>query len=179
MEFLKTIVGDELYKQLEEKINAYNGNEANTDKVKIGNLGTCEYVSKGKYDSELLKIQTLLDVWTYRKWASGIYECWGEYSGSVSINNHLSSAYYSNGITVNYPVTFTEPAIFTVDGGSNDKINWARKFAENRTDRATFLIIALEQQSSVQVSVNLRVCGRWKLHAKAEEFSNTRGNKTW
>lgn len=61
MEFLKTIVGDELYKQLEEKINAYNGNEANTDKVKIGNLGTGEYVSKGKYDSELLKIQTLLD----------------------------------------------------------------------------------------------------------------------
>ena len=61
MEFLKAIVGDELYKQLEEKINAYNGNEANTDKIKIGNLGTGEYVSKGKYDSELLKIQTLLD----------------------------------------------------------------------------------------------------------------------
>ena len=101
-------------------------------------------------------------IWAYRKWASGIYECWGEYSGSVSVSNHLSGAYYSNSITVNYPISFAVPAIFTVDGGSNDKINWVRKFAENRTDRATFLVIALEQQSSVQVSVNLRVCGRWK-----------------
>ena len=61
MEFLKAILGEELYKQLEEKINAYNGNEANTEKIKIGNLGTGEYVAKGKYDSELQKIQALLD----------------------------------------------------------------------------------------------------------------------
>lgn len=101
-------------------------------------------------------------VWTYRKWASGIYECWGEYSGSVSINNHLSGAYYSDGITVNYPITFSEPANFTVSGGSNDRINWARKFAENRTNQAVFIMIASEQQSSAQISVNLYARGRWK-----------------
>lgn len=52
MEFLKEILGEELYKQLETAINAHNGNEANKDKqVKIGNLGTGEYVGKGKYDA--------------------------------------------------------------------------------------------------------------------------------
>jgi len=52
MEFLKAILGEELFNQVAEKINAHNGNEANKDKqVKIGNLGTGEYVSKGKYDS--------------------------------------------------------------------------------------------------------------------------------
>ena len=52
MEFLKEILGDELYAQIEKAINAHNGNEANKDKqVKIGNLGTGEYVGKGKYDA--------------------------------------------------------------------------------------------------------------------------------
>lgn len=58
MEFLKAILGDELYTQFETKINEYNGLEANKDKqVKIGNLGTGEYVNKSDYDalSETLK----------------------------------------------------------------------------------------------------------------------------
>lgn len=58
MEFLKAILGDELYKQFETAINAYNGKEENKEKpVKIGNLGSGEYVGKGKYDA----LQALLD----------------------------------------------------------------------------------------------------------------------
>ena len=52
MNFLKEILGDELYSQVESKVNEHNGNEANKDKqIKIGNLGTGEYVGKGKYDA--------------------------------------------------------------------------------------------------------------------------------
>lgn len=52
MEFLKELLGEELYSQVEAKINEHNGNEANKDKlIKIGNLGTGEYVGKGKYDA--------------------------------------------------------------------------------------------------------------------------------
>lgn len=58
MEFLKAILGEDLYAQVAEKINAHNGNEANKDKqVKIGNLGGGEYVGKHKYDD----LQALLD----------------------------------------------------------------------------------------------------------------------
>ncbi len=61
MEFLKEILGDDLYKQIEEKVNAHNGNEANKDKqIKIGNLGSGEYVGKGKHDSEIEKLNALL-----------------------------------------------------------------------------------------------------------------------
>ena len=61
MEFLKELLGDELYKQIEAKINEHNGNEANADKqIKIGNLGSGEYVSKGKHDSEIEKLNNLL-----------------------------------------------------------------------------------------------------------------------
>lgn len=58
MEFLKAILGDALYVQLEQALNTYNGNEANKDKqVKLANLAGGEYVGKGKYDA----LQTQLD----------------------------------------------------------------------------------------------------------------------
>lgn len=51
MDFLKEILGDDLFNQVSTAINAWNGNNANKDKlVKLANLSTGEYVSKGKYD---------------------------------------------------------------------------------------------------------------------------------
>ena len=58
MEFLKELLGEELYKQIESKINEHNGNEANKEnQIKIGNLGKGEYVGKAKYEAlnDLLK----------------------------------------------------------------------------------------------------------------------------
>lgn len=58
MEFLKAILGEELYAQVAEKLNAHNDNEANKDnQVKLGNLGSGEYVGKAKFDA----LQALLD----------------------------------------------------------------------------------------------------------------------
>ena len=52
MDFLKAILNEDLYKQLETALNAHNGNEANKDKqIKLANLATGEYVGKGKYDA--------------------------------------------------------------------------------------------------------------------------------
>lgn len=52
MEFLKEILGDEIFNQFAEKINSWNGNEANKDKlVKLANLSGGEYVGKGKFDA--------------------------------------------------------------------------------------------------------------------------------
>lgn len=51
MEFLKEILGEELYEAFAAKINEYNGNEANAGKlVKLANLAGGDYVSKLKYD---------------------------------------------------------------------------------------------------------------------------------
>ena len=51
MDFLKEILGEELYSQFAEKINAHNGNEANKDKqIKIENINSGNYVSKLKYE---------------------------------------------------------------------------------------------------------------------------------
>lgn len=52
MDFLKAILSEDLYKQLETALNAHNGNEANKEKqIKLANLASGEYVGKGKYDA--------------------------------------------------------------------------------------------------------------------------------
>lgn len=90
MEFLKEILGEELYKQFTEKINAYNDNEENKDKqIKIGNLGSGEYVGKGKYDAlqamfdgkevELKTANTLIE--DLKKGTKGDQELQGKISG--------------------------------------------------------------------------------------------------
>lgn len=62
MDFLKSILGDELFKQLESKVNEHNGNEANKEnQIKIGNLGSGEYIGKGKHDSEIERLTGLLN----------------------------------------------------------------------------------------------------------------------
>ena len=90
MEFLKELLGEELYAQLESKINEHNGNEANKDnQIKIGNLGKGEYVGKGKYDAldALLKgKQTELDtanglIAELKKGTKGNEELQGKISG--------------------------------------------------------------------------------------------------
>ncbi len=44
MEFLKEVLGEELYNQLIAKVNAYNGDEANKDKlIKLVNLSALPY----------------------------------------------------------------------------------------------------------------------------------------
>lgn len=50
LEFLKEILGEELFNQFIEKLNAHNGNDANKDKqIKLVNLTDGGYVSKDKY----------------------------------------------------------------------------------------------------------------------------------
>lgn len=52
MDFLKEILGDELFAKVAEKINAHNGNEANKDsQIKLANLSGGEYVGKAKHDA--------------------------------------------------------------------------------------------------------------------------------
>ena len=65
MTFLKEILGEELFNKFTEKVNEYNGNEANKDKqLKLVNLNTGDYVSKLKFDDisqQLSGKQTELD----------------------------------------------------------------------------------------------------------------------
>ena len=50
MDFLKVILGDELFGQFQQAVNAYNGKPENKEKqIELADLGSGEYVSKAKY----------------------------------------------------------------------------------------------------------------------------------
>ncbi|MFR8116896.1 MAG: phage scaffolding protein [Clostridia bacterium] len=52
MEFLKEILGEDLYKQVEKNVNEHNSKIEDKEKhVKIADLGSGKYVSKDKYDA--------------------------------------------------------------------------------------------------------------------------------
>ena len=58
MDFLKELLGEELFNQVAAKINEHNGNEANKDKkIKLANLGTGDYVSKLKHEDLNTQLQ--------------------------------------------------------------------------------------------------------------------------
>lgn len=62
MEFLKEILGDDLFKQVETKVTSYNEKAENKDnQIKIANLGTGEYVSKSKFDTTQTELKNTKD----------------------------------------------------------------------------------------------------------------------
>lgn len=92
MEFLKELFSDKAltYDEFVQAINAHNGNEANKEKqIKIANLGSGEYVGKGKYDAlneQLTGKQTELDtanglIAELKKASKGNEEMQGKISG--------------------------------------------------------------------------------------------------
>ena len=51
-------------------------------------------------------------IWRYRKWESGLAECWGNSSQTIDVDNVWDAAgnfVYGTGSPVLYPFTFTEP----------------------------------------------------------------------
>lgn len=64
MEFLKTVLGDDLYSQFEAKINEYNKKFGEEKQIKLVNLSNGDYVGKNEYEaisSQLNGNQTELD----------------------------------------------------------------------------------------------------------------------
>lgn len=59
MDFLKDILGDELFKQISEKLKAYNENPDNKDKqIKLANLTEGNFIPKQQFDSITAENQT-------------------------------------------------------------------------------------------------------------------------
>ena len=96
-------------------------------------------------------------IWTYRKWNSGIAECWGTYS------NTISASTTSNGNYINYPFTFTQVPCITlglVAGGANLYKGHIEQGATSTTQVRLTLIN--EYTGAVVIKMNMHIIGRWK-----------------
>ena len=104
-------------------------------------------------------------IWTYRKWNSGVAECWGIYSASgVNLTaNHYSGFYYSSGISVNLPFTFAAAPVGTYSGGCTSYITFVTPTGQPTTTQAKFWIACLDSAAkSCNVTVGMMIRGKWK-----------------
>lgn len=110
-------------------------------------------------------------IWVYRKWASGIAECWGTYSWAISTWTQWgSSIYYSTySETINYPTgLFTSEPILTTsqNGTSND--NWlgmrsGPNYGNTKDHTNSFFLLRPNAGSTDMTAyVYAHAIGRWK-----------------
>ena len=81
--------------------------------------------------------------WTYRKWSSGVYECWKRFEISMALNSGWGSWYYGTVPRQSYPVTFTaaprEIAHYT--GGSGWAVLCGGAALQSQTQTAQYYLV--------------------------------------
>lgn len=108
-------------------------------------------------------------IWTYRKWASGIAECWGK----LTINTAITSAwpdsvFYISGkfpeSTLNFPFAFTEvPFVNTSIDGERSAIVMNGGKRHTKTTLGDFnLARPVVMSEPIDFVVSIDVKGRWK-----------------
>lgn len=105
-------------------------------------------------------------IWTYRKWNSGIAECWGRKSNNVTVTSTWGNIYCcDNAIpSVTFPFTFTNEPIVSATPFRNTGGNYWLYTNGNTSGATPFYGIARGSaySSTLAATVDLYVVGTWK-----------------
>ena len=121
--------------------------------------------------SDYIVEQGTSGIWTYRKWNSGIAECWGR--GSFTINSKGTVwnqvVYYFGLSTIDYPFTFySVPVELASPTAATAYSYWLYKGDNTSADNTTThtarygAIKVNEFSSGTVIEVSFLVQGRWK-----------------
>ena len=111
------------------------------------------------------------DAWTYRKWASGIAECWARLGfWDMRIDNgHISRVSYEH---APFPLTFVEEPIINATIGTCPDIEVSAGYTDimvinaiaktTHIDRINFIGFTSETFTNIEDFINVRIIGRWK-----------------
>ena len=107
------------------------------------------------------------NVWNYRKWDSGVLECWARfYINSMNISSTSGQLKYATVTIVdrNYPIAFATYPTVTVDGNVTNGNGWVVMNNTNysATQVGGLYAYAPTTQTGVGVTVNIHAIGRWK-----------------
>ena len=137
-------------------------NELSTD-----NLNTSElYLTPVKdYVVEQGTKSTAHGTWTYCKWASGVYECWGRLTSPIKTvvsgfgsKTNVSTCWG----TTPFPITFPEIPVVTYDHIGNNAYEFSGKTQANSTEFYWYLLSNATYVVGNTVTINAHVTGRWK-----------------
>ena len=106
-------------------------------------------------------------IWTYRKWSSGIAECWGvqNYS-SIDVSSAWGSVYESDGHKLTFPSGLFRAApeycSITYGGGSLAVLSIELLGLPSNSETQTFYLTRATAGTIINVKVQVHAIGRWK-----------------
>lgn len=108
-------------------------------------------------------------IWTYRKWNSGLAECWGAYNHETATKKTWGSMYYSDSLTprISYPFTFTSRPNENVTFKGNSVAGWLYTegggFSFNSTTQTgQYGVCRPTSIETATLTFDYYVVGRWK-----------------
>ena len=108
-------------------------------------------------------------IWTYRKWNSGVAECWGVYTMTSAATKTWGSLYYSDTLAprINYPFTFTSRPQESAFLHGSSVAGWVYPEAggiglNTTTQTGQYGFVRPTTIASSEVKYEYTVVGRWK-----------------
>ena len=100
-------------------------------------------------------------IWTYRKWNSGIAECWGMGSVSVLCKKQSGSCWFTDDLTIALPTgLFTENGVVNLN--CHDYWCWIAKAHMSQAENVSFRIARSSNYQAFNTNVDISARGRWK-----------------
>jgi hypothetical protein len=138
---------------------------ASPDSKTVGQL----YLQHYKTDPEVdYVVEYGIDgIWSYRKWDSGLAECWGTLDLSSAVKSAFENnvLYYNNTSmsSVSYPFTFKEIPDESASLQSTSNIVWiAGKSKNTRSRSGIYALVSPIRYENAKYSIVLRASGHWK-----------------
>lgn len=144
-----------------------NGKGIGLGKVAEGEGLDCAWAMKlqGSPVSDYVVEQGTSGIWIYRKWASGIAECWGVSDAITQTTSTDWNVMTSNTATpsISYPFTFKNSPVVSPSVHIHDGNFWLVTFnAGSTTKTPTYQIARGKSATTVTFKLGFHVFGQWK-----------------
>lgn len=97
--------------------------------------------------------------WSYRKFKSGVAECWATYeTSSAKATESFGSIYYGWHNTGTWPITFSSTPVVTASVSSSTGVVWVGEINVNKTN--AMMMICSAQESAINRTVRFHVIGK-------------------
>lgn len=101
--------------------------------------------------------------WTYRKWGSGVAECWCVYESAISGATTWGSVYYTTVKTVSFPTNlFAARPSCSVTSIGNSVQGWGTSNNCSKDSVDVFLVRPTTVSSGAVPSLSIFAVGKWK-----------------
>lgn len=117
-------------------------------------------------DDEIVE-QGTNSIWTYRKWKSGIAECWGRRDITISLNNNYGGAYYGTD-AVGFPTNLfnAEPTVsVSRQGRQGTGLVHISPYSVSSTQIQYFITNTNGRYDSAPIGIAINARGLWKTYS--------------